>query len=144
MKLTSRIMLAIAALASFSTFAAESVTVYKPSGCGCCGGWIEHMKTSGFDVKVIDAKDISSIKKSNGITANLASCHTAKVGNYVLEGHVPAADVKRLLAEKPSIRGLTVPGMPQSAPGMDKPGHPYEVLSFDKDGKTGRWAAYPG
>ncbi len=124
--------------------APTALSVYKDPSCGCCEAWVAHMKANGFAATVSNTSDVTSIKKQHGVTEALASCHTALVGGYVIEGHVPAADVKRLLAEKPkTIRGLTIPGMPASAPGMDmKPFRPYTVLSFDAQGKTTVYAEH--
>ena len=115
------------------------IAVYKDKNCGCCHLWVEHMAANGFAPAVTDTTDMPSIRARYKVPAKLESCHTAFVGGtYVIEGHVPAADVKRLLATKPAgIVGLTIPGMPQSAPGMDvKPFQPYTVLTFDSTGKT--------
>jgi hypothetical protein len=114
------------------------LTVYKDPDCGCCEKWVAHMKANGFAPTVTNTRDVASIKRQHHVTDALASCHTALVGGYVVEGHVPAADVKRLLAQKPkAVVGLTIPGMPSSAPGMDMtPFKPYTVLSFDAQGKT--------
>lgn len=138
---------AIAAVAWPRALAAQStlsLAVYKDPSCSCCEGWVRHMKASGFRPTVTNTPDVSSIKKQHGVTDALASCHTALIGGYVIEGHVPAVDVTRLLTEKPkNIRGLTIPGMPASAPGMDgKPFQPYTVLSFDAQGKTAVYAAH--
>ena len=114
------------------------ITVYKTPTCTCCHQWVEHMKASGFAATVKDMPDVNPIKRERSIAQALWSCHTAIVGNYVIEGHVPAVDVKKLLATAPKgILGLTIPGMPASAPGMDlKPFRPYTVLAFDAQGKT--------
>ena len=115
------------------------IAVYKDKNCGCCHLWVEHMAANGFAPAVTDAADMRPIKARYKVPARLESCHTAFVGGaYVIEGHVPAADVKRLLTAKPAgIVGLTIPGMPPSAPGMDvKPFQPYTVLAFDATGKT--------
>ena len=87
--------------------------------CGCCTGWVKHMEASGFEVKTHDIEDVDPVKRANGVPEPLHSCHTATVGGYVIEGHVPADDVKRLISERPKARGLSVPGMPADAPGMD-------------------------
>lgn len=113
---------------------AATVTVWKSASCGCCGAWVDHMREAGYAVQVIETDDLDPVREAKGVPAALGSCHTATVGGYVLEGHVPAADVARLLAEKPQARGLAVPGMPQSAPGMDIPGEPYEVVLFGTPG----------
>jgi hypothetical protein len=112
------------------------MTVYKTPTCGCCKNWVEHMRTAGFTVKSVDLDDVSPYKKKYGVTPDLASCHTALVGGYVVEGHVPADVVKQLLKSKPKLVGIAVPGMPAGSPGMeggrkDK----YDVIAFDKAGK---------
>ncbi len=114
------------------------VTVFKSPTCGCCSKWIEHMKAQGFDVKSTDQMDVTPIKTQYGVPVDAQSCHTALVGGYVLEGHVPASAVKKLLAEKPKVVGLAVPGMPVGSPGMEVPSgqvEPYNVMAFDKAGK---------
>ena len=122
-----------------------SIAVYKDPSCGCCEAWVTHMNANGFAATVTNTTDTNSIKRKRGIAEALWSCHTAIVGAYIVEGHVPAADVKKLLAVKPkSVVGLTIPGMPASAPGMDtKPFVPYKVLSFDAQGKTSVFANHP-
>lgn len=115
------------------TVAAELplVTVYKSPTCGCCSKWADHMKAAGFPVETVDVTDLTNIKAEHGIPAQFGSCHTAFVDDYAVEGHVPADDVKRLLAERPAAAGLAVPGMPTGSPGMDTPGRRadrYEVL----------------
>lgn len=116
--------------------AAGEVTVYKDPNCGCCNGWVDHMRAHGFQLKVENSGELNSIKQAKSVTRELASCHTAVVDGYVIEGHVPAADVKRLLAEKPPVAGLAVPGMPVGSPGMEGPNpQPYSVVSFTRDGK---------
>lgn len=114
------------------------VTVYKSATCGCCAAWIDHMKDNGFKVEAHNATNLNQYKIKAKLGAGLGSCHTAFVGGYAIEGHVPASDVKRLLAEKPDISGLTAPSMPMQSPGMAPKGSPpsgYDVISF-KDGKT--------
>jgi hypothetical protein len=121
------------------------VKVWKSPTCGCCGRWVKHMEAAGFQVEVTDIDNVEPIKTANGVPLTLASCHTALVGGYVVEGHVPASDVRRLLSEKPSILGLTAPGMPAGSPGMDVRGSPpYEVLAIDKDGKTTVYSTHSG
>lgn len=110
--------------------AAQEVEVWKSPSCGCCAGWVKHMEESGFTVKVHAVDDIMAVKAEKGVPNALGSCHTSVVEGYVIEGHVPAADVRRLLAERPQAKGLSAPGMPSSSPGMDIPGHPYEVVVF--------------
>ena len=120
------------------------LTVTKDPDCGCCGGWVEHMRDAGFTVAVVESASLNKMKARLGVPASLASCHTGEIAGYVIEGHVPAAEVKRLLAEKPSAKGLAVPGMPVGSPGMEG-GHEdsYEVVLF---GPTGRrvFARYVG
>ena len=115
------------------------VTVTKDPSCGCCGGWIEHIEAAGFPVRVVDSDDVFSLKERLGVPAEMSSCHTAEVEGYVVEGHVPAAAIRRLLAERPSGTGLAVPGMPAGSPGMDFSGvepEPYEVLLFGPTTQT--------
>ena len=113
------------------------VTVYKSPTCGCCAKWNDHMRASGFAVTSTDMPDVTPLKDKHGVPAKTRSCHTALVGGYVIEGHVPAAEIQRLLKEKPKVAGLAVPGMPIGSPGMEGPNaRPYDVLTFDKTGKT--------
>ena len=137
------VALAFAAAFSQSRPAAPKpvmLAVYKTPTCGCCAKWVEHMKQNGFTVNVTDLRDLSEIKSRHGVPSKVQSCHTGIVNGYVVEGHVPAADVKKLLKEKPAVAGLALPGMPQGSPGMEAPPHivppPYEVLTFDKKGAT--------
>lgn len=120
-----------------------TVTVYKSPSCGCCRAWVDHMREAGFHVVAIDTADVNPIKAKHGVANDLASCHTATVGGYVLEGHVPAADVKRLLHEKPAIVGLAVPGMPMGSPGMEGPiSQRYDVVAFDRGGRRSVFASH--
>lgn len=114
------------------------MTVYKSPTCGCCGKWIEHMQAAGFKVRTVDMDDITEVKQASGVPMKLRTCHTALVDGYVVEGHVPADLVRRMLAEKPKMAGIAVPGMPLGSPGMEQGDmkDPYEVLLFDKSGKT--------
>jgi hypothetical protein len=119
--------------------AAPNVVVYKSATCGCCKNWIAHLKANGFQVEANDVGDaqLRAVSTSAGVTDDLASCHTAKVGGYVVEGHVPAADIQRMLREKPVIAGIAAPGMPMGSPGMEQGGvkQPFDVIAFTKDGK---------
>ena len=113
---------------------AVDMTVYKDPNCGCCSKWVKHMEAVGHNVTTVNTKDMDKTKAALGVPNHLRSCHTAKVDGYVLEGHVPAADVERLLSERPEARGLAVPGMPTGSPGMEMPGvspDSYEVILFD-------------
>ncbi|PZR08351.1 MAG: DUF411 domain-containing protein [Azospirillum brasilense] len=116
--------------------------VWKDATCGCCDGWVKHMKAAGFEATVHDVTDLQAVKAAHGVPDALQSCHTAVVDGYVVEGHVPAADVRRLLAERPRAKGLSAPGMPPSSPGMDIPGTPYEVVLFGAPGGDRVWARH--
>ncbi len=120
-----------------------TITVYKDASCGCCKSWIEHLIKHGYRVDAKDSPDMTEVKRSLGIPDALSACHTAVVNGYLIEGHVPAADIARLLKEKPKVAGLAVPGMPMGSPGMEGPRKEhYKVLSFDKAGKTRIFASY--
>lgn len=115
----------------------EEVVVYKSPWCGCCEGWVDHMRASGFEVTVREQEDLTAIKRLSGVPEKLESCHTAFVGGYAIEGHVPAGAIERLLAERPPVRGLAVPGMPIGSPGMEGADpEPYEVMTFTQGGAT--------
>ena len=123
--------------------AKPTVTVYKSPTCGCCKLWVTHLKDSGFPVKAEDLDSLAPIKKQHGVPDALASCHTAVVEGYVVEGHVPADLIDRLLRERPQVAGIAVPGMPIGSPGMEVPGRPaepYQILTFDRTGRTGIFA----
>lgn len=125
--------------------ALPAVQVFKSKACGCCGAWVEHMRHAGFTVTVTDVDDTTAARKRLGMPDRFGSCHTATVGGYVLEGHVPAGEVKRLLEAGPRAVGLAVPGMPPGAPGMElgKRKDPYEVLLIDHAGRDSVYASYP-
>lgn len=119
--------------------AAEAIamTVYKSPTCGCCQKWVEHMEANGFRVEVKDMHDVSPVKDEHGLPSSLRSCHTGVVDGYVVEGHVPADVVVKLLRERPQVAGIAVPGMPMGSPGMEGPyTDNYDVLTFDGAGKT--------
>jgi hypothetical protein len=125
--------------------AAPLVKVYKSSTCECCAHWVEHLKLNGLRTETHDLDSVDPIKDQRGVPKPLRSCHTALVDSYVIEGHVPADDIQRLLEGRPKIAGLAVPGMPASAPGMYRPGDakmPYEVLAFQKSGTTAVYAKH--
>ncbi len=118
---------------------APLVEVFKSPTCGCCSKWVEYMRKNGFEVRATNVSDLSAVKRTHGVPENLLSCHTATVGGYTIEGHVPAADVRRLLKERPAVAGITVPDMPAGSPGMEVEGgkaQPFNVISFDKAGNT--------
>jgi len=122
-----------------------TVQVYKSPTCGCCANWVKHLQQHGFATQVTETEDVGAIKARHGVPPKAQSCHTAIVGGYVLEGHVPAADVQRLLREKPAVAGLAVPGMPIGSPGMEVPNmkpQPYDVLTFDKQGQLKVFASH--
>jgi hypothetical protein len=114
------------------------MVVTKDPSCGCCSGWVEHVRSAGFQVEVIESRDLAPLKVRLGIPTHLAACHTAEIGRYVLEGHVPAPAIERFLAERPAATGLAVPGMPVGSPGMEVSGSPderYEVILFGPSGE---------
>ncbi len=122
---------------------AADIVVYKSPTCGCCEEWVNHLQQNGFKVTVQNRFNMDPIKREKGVPGALQSCHTAQVGDYVIEGHVPAADIVRLLQEKLPVKGLAVPGMPQGSPGMEGPiSEPYEVLVFQSDGRASVYARH--
>lgn len=122
--------------------ALPKLTMYKDPSCGCCGKWGDAAKAAGFQVAVVETSDIYALKTKLGVPDELISCHTTVSGRYVIEGHVPLDNVKRLLVRRPQIKGIAVPGMPLGAPGMEVPGRPpqkFEVMAFDAAGKVSRF-----
>ena len=140
---------ALAVLVTLPTWAAiepqRVVQVFKSATCGCCGKWVNHMKSAGFKVQVTDVADTTAARKRFGMPDRFGSCHTATIDGYAIEGHVPATEVKRLLDMKAKAIGLAVPGMPPSSPGMDVRGRsdPYNVLLIDVSGQSSVFASYP-
>lgn len=134
---------------AFSAMAAETLprmTVTKDPSCGCCGAWVDHVRKAGFTVEVIESPEVNRLKVRLGVPQALASCHTAEVGGYVIEGHVPADAIRRLLAERPQAKGLAVPGMPVGSLGMEVKGvedDTYDVVLFGPAGQT-TFARYRG
>ena len=117
-----------------------AITVYKDPSCGCCTAWVAHLRANGFAVTTHDRPDVDTLKDSMGVPAALRSCHTAVIGKYIVEGHVPAADIKRLLAEKPKgVQGLAVPDMPAGSPGMEMGSRKdrYDVVAFGSGAPRG-------
>jgi len=142
---TIRLTLACVLLSANAVLAEGNprVEVFKSASCGCCGGWVEHMRKNGFEVTTHDVADVPAERKKLGMPERLGSCHSAKVNGYVLEGHVPAADVRRLLKEKPKALGLAVPSMPPGSPGMEGPTPvPYDTLLVGRDGSTRVYASH--
>jgi len=145
MKSSIRIAVVLSLLApvTWAAVPMPTVTVHKSPSCGCCGKWVEHMKANGFPVITRDTENVAAQKARLGVPMAMGSCHTAEVGGYLVEGHVPADDVKRLLVEKPRARGLVLPGMPASAPGMDEARRiPYETLLVGNDGRAVAYARH--
>lgn len=132
-----------AAAAPASALAAPTLVVYKTPTCGCCKAWVSAMEDAGFTVEVHDVPDIAPVKQAAGVPSELQACHTARIGAYVVEGHVPAADIRRLLAERPDVAGIATPGMPVGSPGMEGPYNDrYDVMTFGTDGRTTVFASH--
>lgn len=128
-----------------ATAATSDIIMYKDPGCTCCTAWAEHLRREGFTVAEKKMDNMEAVKLYYGVPAKLSSCHTAVIDGYVIEGHVPAADIRRLLKQRPRVAGLTAPGMPMKSPGMQQPGlqpRDYDVLSFDKDGGSKVFSHY--
>ncbi|MEP6918389.1 MAG: DUF411 domain-containing protein [Acidobacteriota bacterium] len=146
-KLSRRAMLStlVAAAVAPRAFAQppQKMDVFKSPTCGCCEKWVSHVRASGFAPTATDVDDMTVVKTQRHVPPALQSCHTAIVAGYVIEGHVPAEDIKRLLKERPAIAGLAVPGMPSGSPGMEGAApRPYDVVAFDKQGKTRVFATH--
>ncbi|MFC1460830.1 DUF411 domain-containing protein [Microvirga arabica] len=135
-----------ASRASLAIETLPKMVVTKDPNCGCCTGWVKHVRAAGFNVEVLESSEVNRLKARLGVPEALASCHTAEIGGYVIEGHVPPAAIKRLLAEKPEGKGLAVPGMPVGSPGMEVEGvepDTYEVVLFGPSGQR-TYARYIG
>ena len=120
-----------------------TIAVWKTPSCGCCGDWVEVVRAAGFEVAVTDLGDLSMLKELAGIPRDLASCHTAMIDGYAIEGHVPVVAIRRLLRERPAIAGLSAPGMPLGSPGMSGPPEAFDVMAFDGE-DTEIWGTYRG
>jgi hypothetical protein len=149
LRTTATTILVAAALASTTPHAQvkagvdRHLQVYKSPTCGCCAYWVRYMQANGFTATTTDMADVTPIKVRNRVPSGAVSCHTTLVGGYVIEGHVPVEDIRRLLKERPAIAGLAAPGMPAGSPGMDMPNSPpYDVLAFDKNGQTSVFARH--
>ncbi len=139
---SSGLMLAVISARSQSPH--PLITVFKTPTCSCCAKWVEHLKANGFDVKVQEVNDTSPYERQYRVPLPMRSSHTAVVNGYAIEGHVPAAEIKRLLNEKPKLVGLAVPGMPLGSPGMESArAEAYSVMSFDEGGRSSVYAHYP-
>ena len=123
---------------------APEMVAYKTRTCGCCGKWVEHLEENGFDVTVHSVNNLTPVREKYGVPRDLRSCHTAEVGGYVVEGHIPAEDIHRLLQERPEGRGIAVPGMPIGSPGMEQGSRqdPYAVILFGEDGARSVFATH--
>lgn len=151
--LRAAVMALIAAASSAATAASPApspppatVIVHKTPTCGCCGNWVQHLQREGFSVVVKDSADLSPIKQRLGVPPAKASCHTAEVSGYFVEGHVPASDIRRILSERPAIRGLVLPGMPAGSPGMETPDgrvDAYTVEAVAADATVTDFAQHP-
>lgn len=137
--LRAAVVLGIMPALGYAKAAQPVIDVYKSATCGCCTAWITHLRANGFKVNAHNVLNTAAYRAKLGVPSSLGSCHTGTTGGYALEGHVPASDIKRLLAEKPRAQGLAVPGMPMGSPGMEVAGEPadaYDVLLFQTDGKS--------
>lgn len=143
--LSSLIAAALILFSGYSVAESQVMQVYKSETCGCCDDWIEHIEAAGIQVEATNLQQMQLKKIELGVPAQLASCHTGVINGYVIEGHVPASDILRLLQEQPQVTGLTVPGMPHGSPGMETGRiDAYDVLAFDADTQATRvWSSYP-
>ena len=143
-RMTLRLAASVALLSMAQSAAAATLLVTKTAFCGCCKVWVERMKAAGFTVEVKDVEDVTPTARKLGVPDKLRSCHTSHIEGYAIEGHVPAADIKRLLAQKPKAAGIAVPGMVMGSPGMEHGDHkePYQVILFDRAGKTRVFASH--
>jgi hypothetical protein len=135
----------VAAVGALIAQSSPTIAVVRDPGCGCCMMWVAHLRKAGYQATVTESSNMAAVKDSRGVPAAARSCHTGVIGGYVIEGHVPAEDIKRLLKDRPNIAGLAVAGMPSGSPGMEVPSGivtPYNVLAFDKAGKTTVFASH--
>ena len=139
-------LFALLAFLSPVAWSAPQIEVFKSPTCGCCGAWVKHLEENGFEVSVQETSNLQPVKERALIPPGKGSCHTGFIEGYVVEGHVPASDIKRLLEERPKAQGLTVPRMPAGSPGMEMGDRrdAYEVLLFQQDGSTEVFNEYPG
>ena len=142
--ISSMVVVGLLSVLLLQLYAAPLVTVYKDASCGCCGVWVKHLEANGFVVKVHDVENMDQYKRTHGVPGSLRSCHTAVVDGYTIEGHVPAAEIHRLLKERPKAKGLAVPGMPIGSPGMESGStvQRYAVLLFNTDGTSSVYKQY--
>jgi hypothetical protein len=144
-RMTRRTFFALSIAPALPAWAAGAkMQVYKTPTCGCCGKWVEHVRAAGFDVSVTEVPDTTEYRRKAGVPDDLQSCHTAVVNGYAVEGHVPAADIQRLVASRSKAKGLAVPGMPMGSPGMEgSRSDAYSVMLFSADGKASVYKSYP-
>ena len=147
MKIRKRLSLVLAPLALIAcaqAATAATIEVVKSPYCGCCTHWVEYLRAEGFDVRVVEAEDVTPTARRLGVPDDLRSCHTASIEGYAIEGHVPAADIRRLLAERPDAAGIAVPGMPIGSPGMEQGDRrqPYATMLFTREGRRSLWAQH--
>ena len=137
LKILNRALAVIVLAGAPALASAQTVTVYKDANCGCCKAWVKHLEANGFRTRVHDVPDMTPHKLKLRVPERLGSCHTAVVEGYTIEGHVPASDIRRLLAARPKARGLAVPGMPEGSPGMETGKvDAYDVMLFSDDGRS--------
>jgi hypothetical protein len=143
-RIRSPLLAALALLACAQTAAATTIEVVKSPYCGCCTHWVEYLRAEGFEVRVVETLDVTPTARRLGVPDNLRSCHTASVEGYAIEGHVPAADIRRLLSERPNAAGIAVPGMPLGSPGMEQGDRrqPYATILFTRDGRRSVFARH--
>jgi hypothetical protein len=134
----------LALIACGGAAAAQTIEVMKTPTCGCCAFWVDHLRAEGFEVTVTDLPDLTAVARALRVPDDLRSCHTARIGGYAVEGHVPAADIRRLLAERPDAAGIAAPGMPIGSPGMEQGDltEPYQVILFTRDGRRSLFAQH--
>jgi len=146
MRMSRRALLlgALALAACGEAVAAQTIAVAKTPACGCCTQWVEHLRAAGFVVEVTDMDDVTPVARRLGVPDDLRGCHTASVGGYAVEGHVPAADIRRLLTERPDAAGIAVPGMPVGSPGMEQGAmrQRYQTIIFARDGRRAVFASH--
>ena len=155
--LAASILAALPATAAMAQFVNPAIDVVKTATCGCCEGWVARMEDAGFTVRArnVSSEELYSFKVERGVPDDLMACHTATVGGYTVEGHVPASDIRRLLEEHPKAIGIATPGMPVGSPGMDPAGapsmgfgendkEPFDVILIRNDGSTEVFSSYPG
>ena len=147
MRLTRRTLFMVAPLALLAcarSAAAATIEVVKSPYCGCCTHWVDYLRAEGFEVRVVEAEDVSPTARRLGVPDDLRSCHTASVEGYAIEGHVPAADIRRLLEQRPEAAGIAVPGMPAGSPGMEQGDRrqPFQTILFTREGRRSIFARH--